>query len=1310
MDEATPTESSGTTESDSGDYVKSGDSTDIISESKTKKRHGTPSLVEDDGYEVTFTVTIAMAIPTDNEDQTNLKDMLQKRTLESPRAQNYYHMEYSLVPGGEDVLKTDVVTYGVACKIFMEKHDAKVVKTWQEGDITWFAWAHSHKMKVNREILMKMFHHTIELRVWDSKEKCSSRARFDRPKAFRLPQAKPGEKPEDIGGVKAMVVRQMKNFMNQQPRKGNVIRPLPSQLSLQNLVYIRKHAQDTANQIAPSANTKQLVAVPTKEKLTGKSFDHLSQLAGSPRKTSPEKKKKNNAPGAGKPAVKEDKDTKKQQSELAKQLAENIKKHGLCMIPLRLAHLFSDHKVVTSRLENPIVGIEDMFLGVSVNIPLLSAQIKEELNPMMIKIQSATCLPDTPLSFEDLRTKCQPAYCRYKFFKEAEHDTSGKQQNKNIYWEDTNIVLLGTMEPCALREYLNGPPMIIELHDRDRKPEAVALKPTLFGDDLEDEKIANVGTVESRRTLHNPFSGRDKPWDPYGVAKLDLSELLLGHRFLELKIPIHNCPLPDILGSDKNYSGKLIGVPGAVDGPVDRPLSAGHYLENGSMLKVQIELAEALITPAALAAKEHIPTSIECPFSRIIYEFDYNNIEMLQSLQTLIMSFNAKALDLDALPQHVIDAALSTYKLSVVQQCSLDLDIVTGFHVLDGERHIFVLEGLRDKAICVIWDTLPQGLDVKVLYNSNLSFSKRLYGLLDVDLCRIKLHEPLSMIVQQPLLYIRDMVFKPCFEALIKLDQICKVNKMTEVVKCDLFPTPEMVVSMSREFGVPFTQKDFDDLHSSVQQKTDETFYHQRPYKPDPSRAWTPIDNFNQKYIEQLKAERKSHDFLQENIDEVHQKSLASAARKEKKLVLSVNVDPAYNYSTQHLNSGALAAEELRQYLMKQDPTARYAYNEEYLSGMVCPVDLEQEQKKQKAASKAKWRTENGWIFPGMKSMKEMNVHPQRPNSARVEELREEWMENAFHSNIFKSPIDRGRYPWSKRHEDLELYSKPPPGFGNHEHISMNLPWLQEAHDKQDFWFKEYVKWKSRLVVDDVEFHCHRVLPATEMTMQGFKSSNQLDRLKGLLKDPVMKLKKYASDANEIPPLAVVNDPLVDTVARQKGVELRPAIPAGFKAEFNGYKPGDGPESYQNPKNQVPCFNYEHEKFKKLRGQDFNVYHMNRSKFSHRPIHSLRPEERNNHLFPFSLVSWNHYSQPLPDLVQRSHTVGPWLNSSGHNQTSSSSNKINSETLLSVPHLSVPHLSVPHLSVPHLTDTPGPSSLEVNHPSLSLQHQTSVMA
>ena len=57
-------------------------------------------------------------------------------------------------------------------------------------------------------------------------------------------------------------------------------------------------------------------------------------------------------------------------------------------------------------------------------------------------------------------------------------------------------------------------------------------------------------------------------------------------------------------------------------------------------------------------------------------------------------------------------------------------------------------------------------------------FGERKYAALDVDLCRIRLHEPLSVIVQQPLLYVRDMVPKPCLDALMKLNQVsCLVEK-----------------------------------------------------------------------------------------------------------------------------------------------------------------------------------------------------------------------------------------------------------------------------------------------------------------------------------------------------------------------------------------------------------------------------------------------------------------------------------------------------------------------------------------------------
>ena len=42
------------------------------------------------------------------------------------------------------------------------------------------------------------------------------------------------------------------------------------------------------------------------------------------------------------------------------------------------------------------------------------------------------------------------------------------------------------------------------------------------------------------------------------------------------------------------------------------------------------------------------------------------------------------------------------------QQKNKELDIVTGFQLLDGEMHLFVLEGLRNGAIQMLWEDLPR--------------------------------------------------------------------------------------------------------------------------------------------------------------------------------------------------------------------------------------------------------------------------------------------------------------------------------------------------------------------------------------------------------------------------------------------------------------------------------------------------------------------------------------------------------------------------------------------------------------------------
>lgn len=57
------------------------------------------------------------------------------------------------------------------------------------------------------------------------------------------------------------------------------------------------------------------------------------------------------------------------------------------------------------------------------------------------------------------------------------------------------MVLLGALDQGELQEYLQGPPVQIEIHDRDRNNEMKKVKADLFGDNPEDEMINNVSLV-----------------------------------------------------------------------------------------------------------------------------------------------------------------------------------------------------------------------------------------------------------------------------------------------------------------------------------------------------------------------------------------------------------------------------------------------------------------------------------------------------------------------------------------------------------------------------------------------------------------------------------------------------------------------------------------------------------------------------------------------------------------------------------------------------------------------------------------------
>ena len=103
------------------------------------------------------------------------------------------------------------------------------------------------------------------------------------------------------------------------------------------------------------------------------------------------------------------------------------------------------------------------------------------------------------LSIFSLYYRCKPVYVSYQFYKQPLHESAGRQQGSDVFWEDVNVVLLGTLDKRGLAEYLQGPQFQIEVHDRERKIEQKKPKPSLFGENPEDEMINNVSLVAGMR-------------------------------------------------------------------------------------------------------------------------------------------------------------------------------------------------------------------------------------------------------------------------------------------------------------------------------------------------------------------------------------------------------------------------------------------------------------------------------------------------------------------------------------------------------------------------------------------------------------------------------------------------------------------------------------------------------------------------------------------------------------------------------------------------------------------------------------------
>ncbi|KAM9075129.1 LOW QUALITY PROTEIN: uncharacterized protein CFAP92 [Megaptera novaeangliae] len=691
------------------------------------------------------------------------------------KVRHYYHIEYFLLPDDGEPKKVDVVVFPALAKVFLDS-GIKTIRPWQEGDKVWVSWTQSFNINMTKELLKKINFHKITLRLWDTKDKVSKKA-----KHYRL---KPCGFLEDAGSfeeVKHLVLSQrssseqgihVKEKLHQdhapgkpeEARKGlssgheKATFPKTTENSEE---LLRTEDLDTA-QCGTSRPVISLGGATTtemKELIERPSFSSLTNLL---EKQQFQIKRKESDAGR-----KSQRRREQSRVETDSRLAGHGKQ-GTFAVQLAVMPLLAGWQTVVSRGSGRSANVLDCFLTLKTEVPLMTEEQKRDLNPLTIEVKCVSCLPSRSVSFSELERLCTPVYCRYQFHRTPVHRTEGQPHGTHVYFQDVNVIFLGAMHPSDLREYLEGPPMVVEVHDRDRKSEGYSRKPALFGEDPLDSYLNLQTLISPKETENNPFETQDKMWDPYGVAQVSFADLLLGHKYLNLAVPVHSCePKATRLGHD-GRSRKVVGfrVPG--DGLRHGPMPPGDYLEASCLLKLRVGVAVPL--RAGTEALDASPTA--SPFGRVIFVFASRKLSLLHGLLQDVTVINAGALGLASCPVEDVPQILSALKMRAKVQERPDLDVLTGFHLLDGRGRLLILEGLADRGLRRLWEShqsrVPRAEpgSYKALYNSQLRFRRRLYADLETVPYHVRLSQPLAQLVKHAALYVRNTVPPQVFQAL----------------------------------------------------------------------------------------------------------------------------------------------------------------------------------------------------------------------------------------------------------------------------------------------------------------------------------------------------------------------------------------------------------------------------------------------------------------------------------------------------------------------------------------------------------------
>lgn len=546
-------------------------------------------------------------------------------------------------------------------------------------------------------------------------------------------------------------------------------------------------------------------------------------------------------------------------------------------------------------------------------------------------------------------------------------------------------------------------------------------------------------------------------------------------------------------------------------------------------------------------------------FSRAALVFPYSDTTLLQKLTGAIDNTNANALG----PS--ITGSLKSYQLSNEQVARAHdglLDIICGFHIIDQNSRTIVFEGIFSTV-----ENVLKAIEIdyaneayRLLVDSTCRFSTRLYTPFHTDLKKVRLRVPLPILIQSPEIYNRTKVSVETFDALYRLMNIRRSPGLKELClhdeACGL-PEVHMILQIESKFGEPITTTDIDGRPEQFDKSkddildidvTDETTAspssssnasqstHERegeesqplPKEKMVPRRKAPTDTSNSEYESFLRT-RDVVDYV-----ELRKRESQEAAKVYVEWRNERNLDHAkdevrsdFIYSIQKLQYTELKKAEQRSRLRaEKNATFVRSDRSDFLNLTVPLVDETRLKQDAAAESRSRWKTTKGFVYPAPKAVEDYNVHPRKLSGARVDELKEPWVEgstmgsdlsrvddaslamdpnrkfdNIPSSDIYFGGFDRPSYQRDYERKDVGNPRRLPRGkefsrklddtqYNRSVHLCGDGLAAEAAEARE----KDLETFRSKLVVDTLDFKVGRYCQ--------IDTPNQADRLKDILHNP----------------------------------------------------------------------------------------------------------------------------------------------------------------------------------------------------------------